>query len=333
MKDPLTLSEYIIQKQHEAGVATGDLSQILGAITLAAKIVHREINKAGLLDITGSVGHQNIQGEDQQKLDVYANDKFKQALAARGHVCGLASEEDDDFVVFSGQQKIASKYVVAIDPVDGSSNIDVNIPVGTIFSIFRRVSLDTDEVTLGDFLQLGTEQVAAGYIIYGSSTMLVYTTGNGVSGFTFDPSIGTFYLSHENLCFPKDGSIYSINESNAHKFSVDISNYINICKSDETRLGRPYTSRYVGSLVSDFHRNLLKGGIFIYPAFKGSPKGKLRILYECNPLAFLAEQAGGKASDGHRRIMEIDVEELHQRSPFFIGPMEMVEEAERILRQ
>ncbi len=333
MKDPLTLSEFIIQKQHEAGVATGDLSQILGAITLAAKIVHREINKAGLLDITGSAGRENVQGEDQQKLDVYANDKFKQALAARGNVCGLASEEEDDFVAFSGQAKVASKYVVAMDPVDGSSNIDVNIPVGTIFSIFRRRSLDTEAVTIEDFLQPGTEQVAAGYVIYGSSTMLVYTTGNGVNGFTFDPSIGTFYLSHENMCYPQDGAIYSINEGNAHRFSVAISNYINVCKSDETRLGKPYTSRYVGSLVSDFHRNLLKGGIFIYPAYKGAPSGKLRMLYECNPLAFVAEQAGGKAIDGSRRILEIDVQELHQRSPLFIGPVEMVEEAQKNITQ
>jgi len=223
--------------------------------------------------------------------------------------------------------------VVAMDPVDGSSNIDVNIPVGTIFSIYRRRSPEDEKVQLDDFLQLGKYQVASGYIIYGSSTMLVYTTGDGVNGFTFDPSIGTFYLSHENMRYPENGNIYSINEGNAHKFSVNIANYINVCKSDETRLGKPYTSRYVGSLVSDFHRNLLKGGIFMYPAYKGAPSGKLRMLYECNPLAFLAEQAGGMATDGKNRILDIDLKELHQRSPLFIGPTYMVEEAERYIRE
>ncbi len=332
MKDPLTLSEFIIQQQAEAE-ARGDLSQILGAITLAAKIVHREINKAGLLDITGSAGQENIQGEDQQKLDLYANEKFKQALAARGNVCGIASEEEEDFIEFCGIENrgIASKYIIAMDPVDGSSNIDVNIPVGTIFSIYKRLSPLDEGVKLADFLQKGCEQVAAGYVIYGSSTMLVYTTGSGVNGFTFDPSIGTFYLSHENMRFPEKGSIYSINEGNSLNFSEGISNYINNCKSHSTLVGKPYKARYVGSFVADFHRNLIKGGIFIYPAYTGAPKGKLRILYECNPMAFLAEQAGGKATDGSNRILDLKPQELHERSPLYIGSAEMVDEAQAII--
>ncbi|MFL0801938.1 MAG: class 1 fructose-bisphosphatase [Agarilytica sp.] len=332
MKDPLTLSEFIVQQQNEA-MARGDLSQILGAITLAAKIVHREINKAGLLDITGSAGSENIQGEDQQKLDLYANEKFKQALAARGNVCGIASEEEEDFVEFCSIENkgVTSKYVIAMDPVDGSSNIDVNIPVGTIFSIYRRLSNLDEGVKLEDFLQCGKEQVAAGYVIYGSSTMLVYTTGNGVNGFTFDPSIGTFYLSHENMRFPEDGSIYSINEGNALNFSEGLTNYVTTCKSHKTRLGKPYKARYVGSLVADFHRNLLKGGLFAYPGYTGTPNGKLRVLYECNPLAFVAEQAGGKATTGVERILDMKPQELHQRCPLFIGSKEMVDEAEKIM--
>ncbi len=332
MKDPLTLSEFIVQRQLEAE-ARGDLSQILGAITLASKIVHREINKAGLLDITGSSGVENVQGEDQQKLDLYANEKFKQALAARGNVCGIASEEEEDFVEFCGIENkgVTSKYVVAMDPVDGSSNIDVNIPVGTIFSIYRRLSDLDVGVQLEDFLQKGVEQVAAGYVIYGSSTMLVYTTGDGVNGFTFDPSVGTFYLSHENMRFPEKGSIYSINEGNSHNFDEGITNYINNCKSHKTLLGIPYKARYVGSLVADFHRNLLKGGLFAYPGYKGVPNGKLRVLYECNPLAFVAEQAGGKATTGKERILDMKPTELHQRCPLFIGSAEMVDEAERFM--
>lgn len=332
MIDPLTLNEFIIQKQDEARFSSGELSQLLGAITLASKIIHREINKAGLLDITGSVGVQNIQGEDQQKLDVYANEKFKQALAIRGNVCGIASEEEDDFVSFSCDDHSLSKYVVAFDPIDGSSNIDVNIPVGTIFSIYKRKSSNTKTVELDDFLREGREQVAAGYVIYGSSTMLVYTTGDGVNGFTFDPSVGEFYLSHENMRFPEKGSIYSINEGNSGKFSESMKHYLDICKSSNTLSGKPYSARYVGSLVADFHRNLIKGGIFIYPSYQGVPKGKLRLLYECNPLAFIAEQAGGSASDGENRILDLTMTELHQRCPLFIGSKEMVSEAEDLIR-
>ena len=332
MIDPLTLNEFIVKKQDEVQFSSGELSQLLGAITLASKIVHREINKAGLLDITSSAGVQNIQGEDQQKLDVYANEKFKQALALRGHVCGIASEEEDDFVSFSNNNQSLSKYVVAYDPIDGSSNIDVNIPVGTIFSIYKRKSSNEKPVEISDFLRFGREQVAAGYVIYGSSTMLVYTTGQGVNGFTFDPSVGEFYLSHENMRIPERGSIYSINEGNADKFSEGAKCYLEACKSGNTLSGKPYSARYVGSLVADFHRNLIKGGIFIYPSYRGVPNGKLRLLYECNPLAFIVEQAGGSASDGNTRILDLTMNELHQRCPLFIGSKEMVTEAENLMR-
>lgn len=332
MANTYTLHEFIQNKQQFSQEATGDLSQILGAIMLASKIVHREINKAGLIDIAGSSGLENIQGEDQQKLDVYANDKFKAALAARGRVCGIASEEDDTFVAFPGIKGKSSKYVVAYDPIDGSSNIDVNVPVGTIFSILKRVSPEDSSVQLGDFLQKGTEQVAAGYIIYGSSTMLVYTTGDGVNGFTFDPSVGDYFLSHADMKFPTGGAMYSVNEGYAAKFDPKLRSYLEHCRTHSSTAGKPYTSRYIGSLVSDFHRNLIKGGIYIYPGYEGVAKGKLRMLYECSPLAFIAEQAGGKASDGERRILDIVPDELHQRSPYFVGSAHMVDEAEAFLR-
>ncbi|SMF04669.1 D-fructose 1,6-bisphosphatase [Alteromonadaceae bacterium Bs31] len=331
MKDLVTLGEFVIQKQHEYPGATGELSQIFGAIRLASKLVHREINKAGIADIVGSAGNENVQGEDQQKLDVYANEKFKSALAARGLVCGLASEEDDDFVEFDQPMNKGSKYVVLIDPVDGSSNIDVNVSVGTIFSIYRRVSPANGPVILEDFLQPGTAQVAAGYIIFGSSTMLVYTTGNGVNGFTFDPSIGVFYLSHQNLTFPKKGRIYSVNEGNYVHFPAGVKKFIKYCQERDDASDRPYSSRYIGSLVADFHRNLLKGGIFMYPSFAGHPKGKLRLLYECNPIAFITEQAGGIASDGKGRILEIQPSELHERTPLFVGSSELVKVAEEFM--
>jgi len=333
MADTLTLGEFIIAQQQFSREATGDLTQILGAITLASKIVHREINKAGLIDIAGSSGLENIQGEDQQKLDVYANEKFKTALAARGRVCGVASEEEDGFVAFPSMEGSSSKYVVAFDPVDGSSNIDVNVPVGTIFSILKRTSDDAGPVQLEDFLQKGTEQVAAGYIIYGSSTMLVYTTGQGVNGFTFDSSIGNYFLSHENMTYPDTGSMYSINEGHSNKFDLGLQYYLISCKEKHEELGKPYTARYIGSLVSDFHRNLIKGGIYIYPGYSGTPNGKLRMLYECSPLAMIAEQAGGMATDGRgNRILDIKPTTLHQRSPLYIGPKFMVDDAESYLK-
>lgn len=331
MKDLITLGEFVIKNQHQYPGATGDLSQIFGAIRLASKLVHREINKAGIADIVGLAGQENVQGEQQQKLDVYANDKFKAALAARGLVCGLASEEEDNFVEFNQPLHKGSKYVVLIDPIDGSSNIDVNVAVGTIFSIYRRVSPASGPVKMEDFLQPGTQQVAAGYIIYGTSTMLVYTTGNGVNGFTYDPSLGVYYLSHENMRFPGQGTIYSLNEGNYRHFPEGVKRYIKYCQEIDPPTNRPFTSRYIGSLVADFHRNLLKGGIFIYPSYAGHPEGKLRLLYECNPIAFLTEQAGGGASNGRDRILDIAPQELHQRTPLFVGVGSMVEVAESFM--
>lgn len=326
-----TLGEFIVEKQADFPHASGDLSSLLASIRLAAKIVNREINKAGLVDITGAVGTENVQGEAQQKLDVYANDKFKAALEARDQVCGVASEEEDEAVTFNKELNKNAKYVVLMDPLDGSSNIDVNVSVGTIFSIYRRVSPIGTTPTAEDFLQPGHKQVAAGYVIYGSSTMLVYTTGNGVNGFTYDPSIGSFCLSHENMMIPDNGRIYSINEGNYIRFPKGVKKYIKYCQENVPEDNRPYTSRYIGSLVSDFHRNLLKGGIYMYPSTASYPQGKLRLLYECNPIALLMEQAGGIASDGVQRILDIEPTELHQRAPFFVGSKNMVEKLHEFL--
>ncbi len=325
-----TLGEFIIENQAEFKYSSGELSKLINAIRLAAKVVNHEVNKAGLVDILGAAGDTNIQGENQQKLDVLANEKFIQTLKNREIVCGIASEEEDHFISINSQDKQhQNKYVVLIDPLDGSSNIDVNVSVGTIFSIYRRVTPIGSPVTLEDFLQPGDRQVAAGYIIYGTSTMLVYTTGHGVNGFTLNPAIGTFYLSHPDMKFPETGKIYSINEGNYIHFPQGVKDYIKYCQKEEG--DRPYTSRYIGSLVSDFHRNMIKGGIYIYPKSSVNSDGKLRLLYECNPMAFLAEQAGGKASDGFGRILEIQPRELHQRVPFFCGSPRMVEEAESFM--
>ena len=325
-----TLGEFIIENQNAFQYSSGELSRIINSIRLAAKVVNYKVNKAGLVDIVGAAGEQNIQGEDQQKLDVYANNVFIQTLINREIVCGIASEENDDFITVAGSDNSHSnKYVVLMDPLDGSSNIDVNVSVGTIFSVFRRVTPVGTPVTSEDFLQPGTQQVAAGYVIYGTSTMLVYTTGHGVNGFTLNPAIGTFYLSHPNMKYPKDGTIYSINEGNYVHFPQGVKSYIKYCQLEEG--DRPYTSRYIGSLVSDFHRNMIKGGIYLYPTTSKTPNGKLRLLYECNPMAFIAEQAGGKASNGFGRIMEIQPAELHQRVPFYSGNKEMVEKAEEFI--
>ena len=325
-----TLGEFIIENQKAHQYSSGELSKIINSIRLAAKVVNYKVNKAGLVDIVGSIGEQNIQGEDQQKMDVYANEIFIQTLINREIVCGIASEESDDFITVKGlDEGHNNKYVVLMDPLDGSSNIDVNVSVGTIFSVYKRVTPNGTPVTLEDFLQPGINQVAAGYVIYGTSTMLVYTTGHGVNGFTLNPAIGTFYLSHPNMQFSKDGNIYSINEGNYVHFPQGVKDYIKYCQLEEE--DRPYTSRYIGSLVSDIHRNMIKGGIYIYPTSSKAPKGKLRLLYECNPMAFIAEQAGGKASDGFGRIMEIQPTELHQRVPFFCGNTEMVAKAEEFM--
>jgi len=327
MSKVTTLGEFIIERQNDFQGATGELSRLLSAIRLAAKIVNREVNKAGLAeDILGAAGSENIQGEQQQKLDVYADEQFIRALRAQGEVCGVASEENDDFIAFEDESCKNGNYVVMIDPLDGSSNIDVNVSIGTIFSISKRVSPKGELATAEDFLQKGTEQVAAGYVIYGSSTMLVYTTGNGVNGFTFDPSIGVFCLSHPNMMTTEDGKIYSMNEQNYNRVEPGVKRYLDYCKAEDKATNRPYTARYIGSLVADFHRNLIKGGIYIYPATTSAPNGKLRLLYECNPLAYLVEQAGGLATDGKNRIMEIKPTELHQRVPYFIGSKNMVEQ-------
>ncbi len=326
-----TLGEFIIENQSSFKYTSGELSRLINSIRLAAKVVNHEVNKAGLVDIIGAAGDTNVQGEDQQKLDVYANTKFIQTMTKRNIVCGIASEEEDDFISINSQdENHQNKYVVLIDPLDGSSNIDVNVSVGTIFSIYRRVTPVGTPVTIADFLQKGNQQVAAGYIIYGTSTMIVYTTGDGVNGFTLNPAIGTFYLSHPDMQFPKDGKIYSVNEGNYIHFPQGIKNYIKYCQMEEGN--RPYTSRYIGSLVSDFHRNMIKGGIYMYPKSSKNSNGKLRLLYECNPMAFIAEQANGKASDGFNRIMDIEPTELHQRVPFICGSKNMVEKAEEFMR-
>ncbi|CAM3600690.1 fructose-bisphosphatase [Rouxiella silvae] len=328
-----TLGEFIVEKQQDFPHATGELTALLSAIKLGAKIIHRDINKAGLVDILGTSGVENIQGEVQMKLDLYANEKLKAAMKARGEIAGIASEEEDEIVVFEGERANNAKYVILMDPLDGSSNIDVNVSVGTIFSIYRRTSPLGQPVTEADFLQPGSQQVAAGYVVYGSSTMLVYTTGAGVHAFTYDPSLGVFCLSHEKVMFPPKGYMYSINEGNYIKFPKGVKKYIKYCQEQDEASGRPYTSRYIGSLAADFHRNLLKGGIYIYPSTASHPQGKLRLLYECNPMAFLAEQAGGKASDGKNRILDIVPTKLHERAPFFVGNRDMVEDAERLIKQ
>ena len=311
------LDRFIKNNQSQFQFASGELSQLLRDIALASKVVNREVNKAGLIDIMGAVGSMNMGGDQQQKLDVLANIRFTRALAKGGEVCALVSEETESFVDLNNE----GKYVIAIDPLDGSSNIDVNVSIGTIFSIYRRKSAPGTPIREEDILQKGSEQVAAGYILYGSSTMLVYTTGFGVNGFTYEAGLGEYFLSHPDMQIPEDGRIYSINEGLSNSFDTSVKAYVQYCKDQN------YTARYIGSLVADFHRNLLKGGIYIYPATTKDPKGKLRLMYECNALAYLAEQAGGKACDGHRRILDIEPGSLHQRTPFFVGSKLMVEKA------
>jgi fructose-1,6-bisphosphatase I len=325
-----TLNEFILDKQAEFPYATGELSRLLHDIGIAAKIINREVNKAGLVNILGAVGSQNIQGEEQQKLDVFADNQFINAFRAGGEVCAIASEENDDILIFDDRKD--AKYIVCFDPLDGSSNIDVNVSIGTIFSIYKRLSLSKD-VSENDFLQKGTEQVAAGYVIYGSSTMLVYTTGHGVNGFTLDPSIGEFCLSHPQIKIPENGKIYSINEGSYNLFPSAIKEYLKWVKQEDKETNRPYSARYIGSMVADLHRNLIKGGIFMYPSTTKAPEGKLRLLYECNPLAFIVEQAGGKATTGTHRILEISPKELHQRVPIIIGSKNMVEQVEELFEK
>jgi len=326
----VTLGQFIIERQGDFPYAKGELSRLLRDIGIASKIINREVNKAGLVDILGDSGEVNSTGDEVKILDIYANKQLISALQSGGEVCVIGSEENENEVPIDNEVSKNAKYVVLFDPLDGSSNIDVNVSVGTIFSIYRRVSL-SGPGTKEDCLQRGTEQIASGYVIYGSSTMLVYTTGKGVNGFTYDPSIGEFCLSHRNMKIPKDGKMYSINEGNYLDFPEGVKEYIKYCQERDPDTNRPLTTRYIGSMVADFHRNLIKGGVFIYPSTSKKPEGKLRLLYECNPLAFIVEQAGGKASDGNKRILDIEPTELHQRTQIVIGSLNMVNKVEEFI--
>lgn len=322
-----TLGQFIIERQNEFPFAKGELSRILRDIGIAAKVISREVNKAGIAEIIGDTGEVNVQGEDVKKLDIIGNEMFTSTLSRGGEVCAFASEEEDHMIPLKGTYSKNGNYVVCIDPLDGSSNIDVNVSIGTIFSVYRRITPAGTEPTLEDVLQPGNKLVAAGYVIYGSSTMLVYSTGKGVNGFTLDPSIGEFCLSHPNIQVAKDGKIYSLNEGNAADFPEGVRQYIAWCKEKDKETSRPYSARYIGSMVADLHRNLLKGGIFIYPPTAKTPNGKLRLMFECIPMAFIVEQAGGKATTGKERILDVVPTELHQRVPIFIGSENMVNKA------
>lgn len=327
-----TLIEFIHERQEAFPGATGELSRLLNDIGIAAKIVNRDINRAGLANILGLEGSTNVQGEEQKKLDVFANEHFIKALRNGGQCCAIVSEENEELITFDSELSNKGRYVVAMDPLDGSSNIDVNVSIGTIFAIWRRTSPVGKPGTKEDFIQPGSKMVAAGYVIYGSSTMLVYSTGAGVHAFTYDPTVGLFILSEESMRIPDGGNIYSVNEANYIYFPEGVKEYIRYCQEDHPETSRPYTTRYIGSLVADFHRNLIRGGIYLYPGTKKNRQGKLRLLYECIPIAFLAEQAGGKASDGFRRILDIRPGTIHQRSPLFVGSSHMVEKAEYFMR-
>ncbi len=329
-----TFYRHIIDEERKYPEATGQLSDLLADIALACKVISLEVNRAGLIDILGFTGEENIQGEEVKKLDVYANDVLKHVMKQGGHICAVCSEEDVDFIPleekFADNKFLTNKYICHFDPLDGSSNIDVNVSIGTIFSVYKRIS-KSGPGSLQDCLQKGTEQVAAGYVIYGSSTVLVYTTGEGVHSFTLDPSVGEFLLSNEKINIPKKSKTYSVNEGNFCKWDKGMKKYISYLKKIDSHTGRPYSSRYIGSLVADFHRNLLYGGIFMYPSDSKNKKGKLRLMYEANPLSFIVEQAGGKSSDGKIRILELQPENLHQRTPLFIGSHEDVTLLEKFL--
>jgi len=327
----LTLDEFTIQQLRQFPQATGELSGLLRDIGLAAKRINVEVNKAGLVDILGDVGETNVQGEDVKKLDVFANNQLTGVLHHGISCAGIGSEEIDDYVAFDDEVSKNSKYVCLFDPLDGSGNIDVNVSIGTIFSVYRRVTPKGTVASREDFLQPGRMQVAAGYIVYGSSTMLVYATRRGVNGFTLDPSIGEFCLSNPDIKCPEIGKIYSVNHGNFFQYTDGIKQYIDVCQKKTKSNGGPYTQRYIGSMVADVHRNLIKGGIFMYPSTIDKPRGKLRLLYECNPFAFIVEVAGGKATNGKERILDVQPTELHQRSALFIGSKNMMEELESYL--
>jgi fructose-1,6-bisphosphatase I len=327
-----TLARHIYEEERKYPEATGELSDLLHDLSLAAKVISLEVNKAGLVDILGFTGDENVHGEKVKKLDIYAHEMMIKAMDHGGHLCVMASEEEED-IIHIPQEFHIGKYVLLFDPLDGSSNIDANVSIGTIFSIYRRVSPGNEPGTMEDCLQQGLHQLAAGYIIYGSSTLFVYTAGNGVHGFTLDPSFGEFILSHPNIKTPKKSKIYSINEGNYLYWHQGLKKYIKWLQDEDKATSRPYSARYIGSMVADIHRNLLYGGIFMYPADSRNPNGKLRLMYECNPMAFLVEQAGGRASDGKRRILEVQPKSLHQRTPIFIGSEEDVMLVEKFLRE
>lgn len=327
----LTLDEFTIQQLRNFPQATGELSSLLRDLGLAAKRVNVEVNKAGLVDILGDAGSINVQGEDVKKLDIFANNQFMKVLQHGISCAGIASEELDDIVVFDDEISNNAKYVVMFDPLDGSGNIDVNISIGTIFSVYRRVSERGKPCTKEDFLQTGRNQVAAGYMVYGSSTMMVYATRRGVNGFTLDPSIGEFCLSHPDIQCPPDGNIYSVNHGNFFRYGKGVQEYINACQKKDKTNGGPYTQRYIGSMVADVHRSLIKGGIFMYPGTVDRPNGKLRLNYECNPFAFIMEVAGGRATNGIIPIIDVQPTELHQRMPMFIGSKNMMDELDTYL--
>lgn len=329
----ITLDEFTIQETRQFPNATGELSSLLRDIALACKIINKQVNKAGLVDILGKHGATNVQGEEQMKLDIFANETLINVLQNSAECAGIASEENDEYVAFNDPYSVNSKYVVLFDPLDGSSNIDVNASIGTIFSIYRRVSPLGSPCTEADFLQAGTQLMAAGYVIYGSSTMLVYATKLGVNGFTLEASIGEFCLSHPNLSCPEKGKIYSLNQGNTNKYDQGVRNFLEYCMEEHKEEGRPYSHRYIGSMVADLHRTLIKGGIFIYPGDKKNLNGKLRLQYECNPMAFIVEAAGGVADFGAGRILEIEPRELHQRTPIFIGSKQMVHKAVSFLKE
>jgi len=325
-----TLARHIIEQEKKHPEATGELSKLLHDLSLAAKVISLEVNKAGLVDILGFTGDNNVHGEQVKKLDVFAHDMMVKAMDHGGHLCVMASEEEEDIIHIPPMFNIG-KYVLLFDPLDGSSNIDANVSVGTIFSIYRRKSPDGKAGTMEDCLQPGHQQVAAGYIVYGSSTMLVYTAGHGTHGFTLDPAFGEFLLSHKDLQIPKKSRIYSINEGNYLYWHPGLKKYIKYLQDEDKATGRPYSSRYIGSMVADIHRNLLYGGIFMYPADSRNPNGKLRLMYECNPMAFIIEQAGGRATNGKKRMLDIQPEKLHQRVPIFIGSEEDVKLVEKFM--
>jgi len=328
----VSLSQFIADQQSKHLDATGDLSKIFRDIKFGAKIVNRDVRKAGLVDILGAHGTVNVQGEEVKKLDMIANEEFKSSLTLGGDCCAIISEEEEDIHHIETTLNQDSKYIVAMDPLDGSSNIDVNASIGTIFSVYRRISPVGGPVNMDDVLQKGDNQVAAGYIIYGSSTMIVFTTGQGVNAFTLDSSIGDFLLSHPNIQLPKDGKIYSINDGIYDRMGSGVQKYVDYCRNSTDK--ETYSARYIGSMVADFHRNMLKGGIFMYPATTDAPNGKLRLMFESNPMAFITEQAGGKATLGDgTRIMDLEPTEIHQRNPVFMGSSNMVDKAESFMNK